>query len=277
MASPNFSLCAQEIQCGNFLYGAYFDRLKFALGGVRILLRAAFLGGAYIGVLSGWPGVVLQGVKDGLAWGFLAVMVVQLLRYVDSQLAGCQGGLLKSAEEVQAVTSGDPALYKVYVDLHWREWLRQAFCRVAMSLILAGLVVVGYGLGVPCIKNIFSLLHQGDISGWFMWYCATGVLVQGVKAGVQKLLSLYAAIQERLDLKLEVEKVKELQEKRWREAVVKSFDSRVFGQKWARCDENGSPWWGIEDSGRKVALGVELCPDKGFAGQSSYLKRGRWS
>ena len=72
---------------------------------------------------------------------------LQLMCFVDRGLIGFQRGLVESALEAQSVTSGDPGLYKVYVDLHWREWWRQTLHRGLALLIIMGILTMGLGVG----------------------------------------------------------------------------------------------------------------------------------
>ncbi len=267
MTPPTFSFSAQEIQSGSLLYGAYFSRLKVALSGARILLWVAIFAGAFGGLLTRWSGIGPDirslGLKAGLVWGLAGVVVVQLMRFADSRLASCQSSLTKSAQEAQSVTSGDPGLYKVYVDLHWQEWVRQAFCRTSMLLILAGFVLVACGAGVNAIRGVSSLFRQGDVAGWLIWYFTTGLLLQSVKYGVQKLFSLHAAIQERLDPKLEVEKVKGLQEHRWREVVARFVENQSHRQGVMKCYENISTIGGDNSGGKKMMQGEKIVQSVG--------------
>lgn len=262
MTSPAFSFSTQEIQSGRLLYGAYFSRLKVALNGARIMLWVAIFAGAFGGLLTGWSGIGPDirslGLKAGLVWGLAGVVVVQLMRFADSRLLNCQSGLIKSAQEAQSVTSGDPGLYKIYVDLHWQEWVRQAFCRTSMLLILAGFVLVACGAGINAIRGVSSLFRQGDVAGWLIWYFTTGLLLQSVKYGVQKLFSLHEAIQERLDPRLEVEKVKGLQEHRWREVVARCVENQACRQGEGRYYENISTIGGDNSGSKKMIQGEKV-------------------
>lgn len=259
MTSFNSALGRHEIQSGSLLYGGYFDRLKDALGWVRILLWGATLFTALSGftpmLFIGYWSSGLLGLKAALVWGLVGGFVLQLMCFVDRGLIGCQRGLVESALEAQSVTSGDPGLYKVYVDLHWREWWRQTLHRGLALLIIMGILTMGLGVGANIIVEVSHSFGQYNVVSWLTWYLAVGLLLQGVKFGVEKLLSLFAEMQERVDPKLEVEKVKGLQEVRWCKAMVKYVESQNYQQQGIRGYKNipiMDGYWGSgqdEDAG----------------------------
>ena len=266
MASSNHALGRHEIQSGSLLYGGYFYRLKDALGWGRVLLWGIVLFGsfsAFVPMFSAWRwGMGLLEFKAALAWSLVGAFILRLVVFADRRLVDWQRGLVESSQEAQSITSGDPGLYKVYVDLHWREWQKQTLCRSLALLIISGLLSVGFGVGVSIVREVSYSFGQQNVMGWLAWYLAVGLLLQGIKFGIEKLLSLFVEIQERLNPRLEIERVRGLQEVRWGGAVVKCVESQRCQQQgykgYKNIAETGRDLGGVQDKDADSWKGVVM-------------------